>query len=175
MIRILHVCVIIIIGGIGAASGQMISSKSIFGQAYTSECIINAPIDRVMKRMDNPDSLAKIMDFFNRQSISKTFAKVGDAALFIPFYSNEKNRDYGIIMLTYFAARSEMRFTYEPMDGSYFFQDIYKFSVLKENTTTMSFSKRFTASEYKSPEFVAEQTQWVENCLARLKRMAESN
>lgn len=174
MRRILISCVFVTVLSIRLAPAQIISTKSIFGQVYTSECVVDAPADVIVKRLGNADSLARIMDFVNRGGISKGFAKVGDASLYIPFYSNEKNRDYGITMLTYFTARSEMRFTYEPMDGSYFFQDVYKFSPAAENKTKVSFSRRFTASEFQSPERIAEQTKWVEECLTRLKLMAES-
>jgi hypothetical protein len=159
---------------IGIAQAQIITSKSIFGQLFSSECVVNAPADTLTKRLGNADSLAKIMSFVNRGGISKGFAKVGDASVFIPFYSNEKNRDYGITLLTFYSAHGEMRFTYEPMDGSYFFQDVYKFSPVSGNQTKVSFSKRFTASEYQPPERIAELAHWVEECLARLKAMARN-
>ena len=158
---------------IGIAQAQIISTKSIFGEVYSSEFVADASVDVIVKRLGNADSMAKIIDFVNKGGISKGFAKSGDASVFIPFYSNQKNRDYGIFMLTYFSARSEMRFTYEPMDGSYFFQDLYAFSAIAGNKTKVSFSKRYTSPEYQSQEFVTQQAHWVEECLARLKAMAE--
>ena len=172
MYRFLISVMVITFLTIGIAQAQIITSKSIFGEVYSSEFVADAPVDVIVKRLGNADSMAKIMDFVNKGGISKGFAKAGDATVFIPFYSTQKNRDYGIFMLTYFSARSEMRFTYEPMDGSYFFQDVYAL-VVAENKTKVSFSKRYTSPEYQSQEFVTQQAHWVEECLARLKAMAE--
>jgi hypothetical protein len=174
MYRFLILVMVIIFLTIGVAQAQIISSKSIFGEVYSSEFTVDASIDVIVKRLGNADSLAKIMNFVNKGGISKGFAKAGDASIFIPFYSNQKNRDYGIFMLTYFSARSEMRFTYEPIDGSYFFQDIYALVAVAENKTKVAFSKRYTSPEYRSQEFVTPQAHWVEESLARLKAMVES-
>jgi len=51
---------------IGIAQAQIITSKSIFGEVYSSEFVADAPVDVIVKRLGNADSMAKIMDFVNK-------------------------------------------------------------------------------------------------------------
>jgi|GEM_PF-2007779 hypothetical protein len=156
----------------GHSFAQMVVNKSIYGQIYSAEFTVNAKTDTVLKRLGDIDSLARIMGCLNRGGPSKKFARVGDAAMFIPYFNN-KNRDYGIVMLTFINVLAEMRFTYQSMNGEDFFQDLYRFSPSGNNSAKISFVKRYVASDSQSPEQIADRTKLVEDCLARMKAMVE--
>ena len=158
---------------VNAALSQMIVNKSIYGQVYSAEFTVNARTDVILKRLGDIDSLARIMGCVSRGGPSKKFARVGDAALFIPRV-NTKNREYGIVMVTFLNVLSEVRFTYQSLTGDSFFQDAYKFSPSGNNSTDISFVKRFIADDPQSPEQIAERTKLVEDCLGRMKEMVES-
>jgi len=57
--------------------------------------------------------------------------------------------------------------------GVIFFRICTHFPPLPEIKPKFRFQKRYTSPEYQSQEFVTQQAHWVEECLARLKAMAE--
>ncbi len=173
MYRLSILFTIIIALCVNAALSQMIVNKSIYGQVYSAEFTVNARTDVILKRLGDIDSMARIMGCVNRGGPSKKFARVGDAALFVP-YVNTKNREYGIVMVTFLNVLSEVRFTYQSLTGESFFQDVYKFSPSGNNSTDISFVKRFIADDPQSPEQIAERTKLVEDCLGRMKEMVEN-
>ena len=153
------------------AFGQAIVNKSVPGSVFSSEFSVSGRTDTIMKRLGDPDSLANIMGCVNKGGGSNKFARVGDAAIFV-FFAGDRRGENGIEMLTFFSALSEMRFTFQSMDGERFFQDIYKFSPAGDKTTKITFTKRYFFSTPPSREQTEEQTKWIEESLARLKMMA---
>ncbi len=156
------------------AFGQVVVNKSVPGSVFSSEISVSARIDTIMKRLGDPDFLASIMGCVNKGGGSNKFARVGDASVFMLF-TGDRRGENGIEMLTFFSALSEMRFTFQSMNGARYFQDIYKFSPAADNTTKITFTKRCFFYPPLSTEQTAEQIKLIEESLARLKMMASGS
>jgi hypothetical protein len=152
------------------AFGQVVVNKSVPGSVFSSEFSVSGRIDTIMKRLGDPDFLANIMGCVNRGGGSNKFARVGDAAVFA-FFDGGRRGENGIEMLTFISALSEMRFTFQSMNGGRFFQDVYKFTPAGDNTTKILFTKRCFFYSPLSTEQAAEQIKLIEESLARLKMM----
>ena len=158
----------------GSIFGQSIAHKDIVGNVFSSEFLVSATIDTVMNRLGDMDFLATVMGYANRGGPSKRFERVGDCAMFIPYYKADGG-DYGIVMLTYCKPHSELRFVYQSMNGEAFFQDRYFLTRVDDSTVKIVFAKRFTGAQTQSSEFVAARKARIEESLARLKKMMEMN
>ena len=157
---------------IGRTPAQTITTGSTVGQIYTSEFTINARADTVMMRLGNPDSLVKIMGF-EYQGGAKRLAQVGDAFKVIPQKDRYNDRDTGVIGLTFLQTRVELRLTFEPANGSYYFQDQWKFFPSAGNETRIIFTERYFEPSSQSSTQLDEQARLIKEGLARLKTMVE--
>ena len=157
---------------IGRASAQMVTNSSTVGQVFTSEFTVNARSDTVMMRIGNPDSLAKIMGFEYKGGV-KRLAHVGDVIMMIPQKERYNDRDTGVIGLTYLKMRVELRLTFEPENGTYYFQDQWKFFPSAGNETRIIFTERYFEPASQSSAQITEQARLLKESLARLKAMAE--
>ncbi|MGB7568556.1 MAG: hypothetical protein WBM07_11900 [Chitinivibrionales bacterium] len=153
-------------------SAQTVTTGSTVGQIYTSEFTVNARADTVMMRLGNPDSLVKIMGF-EYQGGAKRLAQVGDAFKVIPQKDRYNDRDTGVIGLTFLQMRVELRLTFEPANGSYYFQDQWKFFSSAGNETRIIFTERYFEPSSQSSTQLDEQARLIKEGLARLKTMVD--
>lgn len=155
-----------------SVSAQTVTTGSTVGQIYTSEFTVNARADTVMMRLGNPDSLVKIMGF-EYQGGAKRLAQVGDAFKVIPQKDRYNDRDTGVIGLTFLQMRVELRLSFEPANGSYYFQDQWKFFPSAGNETRIIFTERYFEPNSQSSTQLDEQARLIKEGLARLKTMVE--
>jgi len=156
----------------GRSSAQMVTNASNVGQIYTSEFTVNARPDTIMMWLGNPDTLAKIMGFVY-QGGSKLLYHVGDAVMVIPQKDRYNDRDTGVVLLTYFKRRVEMRLTFESENNNSYFQDQYKFFPSAGNETRIVFTERYFEPASQSDALMSEQTRLLREELARLKTSVE--
>jgi hypothetical protein len=157
---------------IAPVSAQMITSGSTVGQIYTSEFTINARSDTIMMRLGNPDSLVKIMGFVYQGGV-KRLAHVGDAIMVLPQKERYNDRDTGVLVMTNLKMRVELRLTFEPDNGNYYFEDMWKFFPSAGNETRIIFTERYFEPSSQSQGQLGEQARLIKEGLARLKTMCE--
>ena len=153
---------------------QTVITKNVEGEAFiSSEYTVNARADSIIMRLAVPDTLAQIMGYQFCSGV-KRFLKIGDAILVAPQKDKYRERDTGIILISYVQMPKEVRFTFEPKNGAYIFQDQWNFTASAGIQTRIVFSERYIDSQGPlSPGKIADWTRLIRERLEKLKAIAE--
>jgi len=156
------------------AQAQTVTAKSVAGQVLiSSEYVVNARADSIIMRLGVPDTLAQIMGY-RFASGAMRFLHFGDAIMVVPQTDKYEQRDTGIILLSYAQMPREIRFTFEPKNGAYVYQDQWSFSSSAGIQTKIVFSERYIDSEGPlSAGKIADWTKLIKDRLEKLKAIAE--
>jgi hypothetical protein len=153
---------------------QSVLTKSVEGEALiSSEYTVNARADSIIMRLGVSDTLAQIMGYQFCSGV-KRFLQIGDAIMVAPQKDKYQIRDTGIILISYVKMPVEVRFTFEPKNGAYMYQDQWNFTPSAGIQTKIVFSERYIDSQGSlSPGRIADWTRLIRERLEKLKAIAE--
>jgi hypothetical protein len=153
---------------------QTITTKSVEGEAFiSSEYMVNARADSIIMRLGVSDTLAQIMGYQFCSGV-KRFLQIGDAIMVAPQKDKYLVRDTGIILISYAKMPTEVRFTFEPKNGAYVYQDQWNFTPSAGIQTKIVFSERYIDSQGPlSSGKIADWTRLIRERLDKLKAIAE--
>jgi hypothetical protein len=173
MIR-LAAAVVLGISGFGSVGAQTVVSKTVAGQVYvSSEFVVNARPESVIMWLTNPNTLAGIMGYEFSGGV-KRFFKIGDAIKITPLHTAFGQRDTGVILLSYVRASKEIRFTFEPENGKYIYQDQWEPLPFAGNQTKIHYCERSIDSDgAQSSSKTEECERLMRERLTKLKAIVE--
>lgn len=174
MARVFPAVLVAIIAPINCIFAQTVITKGVAGQAFiSSEYIVNARADSIIMRLAISDTLAQIMGYQFCSGV-KRFQRIGDAIMVTPQKDKYLERDTGIILISYVQMPKEVRFTFEPKNGAYLYQDQWNFTPSAGIQTKIVFSERYIDSQGPLPPGkIADWTRLIRERLEKLKVIAE--
>jgi uncharacterized protein YndB with AHSA1/START domain len=148
-----------------AVSAQVGNSK-LSGQSFKGATVVNASSEKVWAILTNPKHLPELLEYELLETARK-LDKLG---------SNLKLKalgDPGRMFLTYSKPLSELRFSWQPDNGTYLCQEEW---TLKKSGkgTKITYQTRYTESGPQSKEDIAAQVKAGNDMLVRLKKLCES-
>lgn len=142
-----------------------VTNKKLTGQDFTGEIIINASPQAVWAVLTDLQKFSGIMGI-EYNGAAKKMEKVGDNAP-VKF-----GGDIGAWILVYAKAAAELRYAWEPDNGSYLCQERWLLTP-SGKSTKVSYEDRYTESGAQTAAAIAEQIKSYNQALAKLKAICE--
>jgi uncharacterized protein YndB with AHSA1/START domain len=150
---------------VAANSFAQVTNKKLTGQGFTGDVTINATPQAVWAVLTDLQKFSGIMGL-EYKGAAKKMEKVGDNAP-VKF-----GGDTGAWILVYAKPGSELRYSWEPDNGSYLCQERWILTPAGKGTK-VSYEDRYTESGAQTAEAIAEQIKSYNQALAKLKAMCE--
>lgn len=147
-----------------AARAQVQNSK-ITGQSFTCTTTIKAAPAVVWAQLTDAQNLSKVLDYEYTGPAFK-FSRLGDNVRMTSM------GDTGTLILTYIKPGSELRYTWEPDNGSYICQQ--RWTVAPDGKMVKAtLIERYTESGGQTPADIAAQSKAFDEGMMRLKKTCE--
>jgi uncharacterized protein YndB with AHSA1/START domain len=160
------VCRILILVVLMTGAGlAQVTNKKLTGQDFTGEITISAGPQAVWAVLTDWQKVSNILGL-EYKGAAKKMMKVGDNA------AAKYGGDTGSWILVYAKPSSELRYAWEPDNGSYLCQARWLLTPAG-NGTKVSYEDRYTESGPQTAEAIAEQIKSYNQALARLKSVCE--
>lgn len=148
----------------GAGFAQVVNS-ALPGQRFSGEIAVNATQEVVWSLLTDVQKSFPLMGYSYLRGFNR-FMQVGDAALM------KSGDDTGEVVATYMEPMKEVRYTFDPKNGSYLCQQQWKVTTAA-GTTKIFFVERYTESGRQRSAQIRAQIRDFNEGLKRLKMMAE--
>lgn len=165
MLRIFYSIILVTLIFASQLAYSQIKNQAITGQSFSGEVTINASPDEVWQVLTDANQLTEICGY-EYVGGAKTFSKVGDEAQ-VKVWD-----DAGSFMLTRVTDKTELRFNFDPENGSYLCNCRWVLSKAKDGTKVW-FEERYTESGPQTKEALESQVKELNEGLMKLKQEAE--
>jgi hypothetical protein len=142
-----------------------VTNKKLTGQNFVGEVTINATPQVIWAVLTDLPKFSSVMGI-EYKGAAKKLEKVGDNAP-VKF-----GGDAGTWILVYAKPGSELRYSWEPDNGSYLCQERWILTPAGK-ATKVSYEDRYTESGPQTAEAIAEQIKSYNQALAKLKALCE--
>jgi hypothetical protein len=149
----------------GTNTLAQVTNKKLTGQNFIGEVTVNATPQAVWAILTDLPKFSSVMGI-EYKGAAKRLEKVGDSA------PVKYGGDTGVWILVYAKPGSELRYSWEPDNGSYLCQERWILTPAGKGTK-ISYEDRYTESGPQTAEAIAEQVKSYNQALARLKTTCE--
>lgn len=143
-----------------------VENQKLSGQSFEAKIMVDAPQEEVWNLLTDVPRLAKIMTYQYLSGAAR-MENVGDHAR-VKVWG-----DAGEFVTVFIKAKSEVRYSWEPDNGSYLCQERWALAASGKQTE-ISYLDRYTESGPQSPEDIAAQVKSYNEALQRLKTACEN-
>jgi hypothetical protein len=157
--------VFICVAVMSAAGFAQVANKKLTGQGFTGEITVNASPQAVWAVLTDLQKFSGVMGL-EYKGAARKMEKVGDNA------AVKYGGDPGTWILVYAKPGNELRYAWEPDNGTYLCQERWLLAPAGKGTK-VSYEDRYTESGPQTAEAIAEQIKSYNQALARLKSVCE--